>query len=147
MITGNARKRVLLIVVSILVLAFQGFWLTGAYFFSDGRDVSVQMAIGLWWVAFSELCVALAVAHGCRPDLPILFNLQGGVGMAFLPARDEARYLPFPRGPRCRFDCDRSVCRAIAPCSEQLRRLELDARVNGIQPQTAGYGSQPNFVR
>ena len=26
-------------------------------------------------------------------------------------------------------------------------RLELDARVNGIQPQTAGYGSQPNFVR
>ena len=146
MITGNARKRVLLIVVSILVLAFQGFWLTGAYFFPTDA-----MFLSSWRLvcggSLSRSFVALAVAHGCRPDLPILFNLQGGVGMAFLPARDEARYLPFPRGPRCRFDCDRSVCRAIAPCSEQLRRLELDARVNGIQPQTAGYGSQPNFVR
>jgi len=65
MITDDALKRVLLMVISILVLAFQGFWLAGAYFFSDGRDVSVQMAIGLWWVAFSVLCCS-----GDGPRLP-----------------------------------------------------------------------------
>ncbi len=52
MITGNGLKRASLIAVSILILMFEGFWLMGAYFFSDGRDPSVQTAIVLWCGAF-----------------------------------------------------------------------------------------------
>jgi hypothetical protein len=43
------------ILVYILAMGFEGFWLAGADFFSDGRDEAVQSAIVLWW------CVCAAV--------------------------------------------------------------------------------------
>jgi len=35
-----------------ILLGFEGFWIAGANFFSDGRDGAVQAAIGAWWRAF-----------------------------------------------------------------------------------------------
>jgi hypothetical protein len=39
----------------VVAMAFEGFWLAGAYFFSDGRDEAVQAAIIVWWCAFAAV--------------------------------------------------------------------------------------------
>jgi hypothetical protein len=37
------------ILIYVLAAGFEGFWLAGADFFSDGHDAAVQAAIGVWW--------------------------------------------------------------------------------------------------
>jgi hypothetical protein len=59
----------------VVAMAFEGFWLAGAYFFSDGRDEAVQAAIIVWWCAFAAV-IFLSVAPpgyhdrclGCQRD-------------------------------------------------------------------------------
>jgi hypothetical protein len=45
-------RRIAAIVIYVLALGFEGFWIAGANFFSNGRDASLQSAIVLWWCVF-----------------------------------------------------------------------------------------------
>ena len=57
MISIRSGSRLALVALSILALAWEGFWLAGANFFSDGRDSAVQAAIVVWWLTFGAACL------------------------------------------------------------------------------------------
>lgn len=42
----------------IVAMGFEGFWLAGAVFFSNGRDGAVQAAVVLWWsLSLAAICL------------------------------------------------------------------------------------------
>jgi hypothetical protein len=45
------------VLIYFLAVAFQGFWLAGAFFFSDGRDSLINTSIFAWWCVFAALFV------------------------------------------------------------------------------------------
>ncbi len=41
----------------VSAVLFEGFWIAGATFFSDGRDVAVNTAVLTWWCLFMSVLI------------------------------------------------------------------------------------------
>jgi len=45
------------VIAYVSVVLFEGFWVAGAAFFSDGRDPAVNTAVLIWWGLFLSTLV------------------------------------------------------------------------------------------